>query len=312
MRRLPIGLLAILIAVGVAVLGSSGATATPPVSCGPVLPVPPAPPVAHWVDACFGPGLPPVTDVYPNSGALVGIDVNGDCLRDLNLVMNATLPLWVNRQDASDLSANFPPLGSNPPPLHTDVIDTEIVQMQLTGSGVTIRVGPLTPGLSNPLPQTLGAIHEQATNAALADSFFNVFFEASGIPLNPLAYNHQAFPVTSVIDRVPPAGVAYMHPSGCVPLFTLPLSLDPLGLTLIPNLNLVEAKHLPDGFPAGVVGGIFEEPNIAPDAAAADASGNSGLSPDGIAAIAGGLAAAAVALVAGGWYARRRWLRREG
>src|SRR3990170_3110190 len=103
MRRLPISLLAILIAVGVAVLGSSGATAAPPVSCGPG---------AHWMDTCVGtPG--PQADAYPTS-ILVGIDLDLDpnCLTDTSFP--TTGPATVNRQNASDNSANFPAL-PNPP-----------------------------------------------------------------------------------------------------------------------------------------------------------------------------------------------------
>jgi hypothetical protein len=53
------------------------------------------------------------------------------------------------------------------------------------------------------------------------------------------------------------------------------------------------------------VGGIVDLPYGAQEAAAVY-SGNSGLSPGGIAAIAGGMAAL-LALGTGGWYARRRW-----
>jgi hypothetical protein len=59
------------------------------------------------------------------------------------------------------------------------------------------------------------------------------------------------------------------------------------------------------------VGGIAELPPLAGSSAeeAGATAGGSGWSSGGYAALAGGLAAAAVVIGAGGWYARRRWLR---
>src|SRR3989304_7146809 len=101
MRRLPISLLAILIAVGVAVLGSSDATAAPPVNCGPG---------PHWVDSCGG-GIPPYPDVFANnSGILTGIDLDlnfdPNCDSDLNVPMNG--PVTVDRQAASGGGGDSP------------------------------------------------------------------------------------------------------------------------------------------------------------------------------------------------------------
>jgi hypothetical protein len=63
--------------------------------------------------------------------------------------------------------------------------------------------------------------------------------------------------------------------------------------------------------PPRPVGGIAELPALAgPSAGQSGAPGEeSGLSIVGYAALAGSLAAAAVAIATGGWYARRRWLR---
>ena len=63
--------------------------------------------------------------------------------------------------------------------------------------------------------------------------------------------------------------------------------------------------------PGSPVGGIAELPALAGPSAGqsgAPAEG-SGWSGSGYAALAGGLAAAAIVIAAGGWYARRRWLR---
>ena len=294
MRRLPISLLAILIAVGVAALGSSGATAAPPVNCGPG---------PHWVDSCGG-GIPPYPDVYATS-ILVGIDLDLDpnCVSDLNVPM--TGPVTVNRQNASDNSANFPAL-PDPPVVdaHIDAIDTEIVSMVLTGGGMTLRAGAATgvgPNGNLVLPSK-GLAVEQAANNTQADSFFDVFLEldlGGGLWI----YNQQPRRVTAVIGQVPPVGAAYLQTNVCVPLYTAPVGGIHVG-------NLAGAlPPTPTPVPVGV-GGIVEVPYIAQEGAAAGASGSSGLSPGGIAAIAGGLAAAVLAIGAGSWYARRRWLRR--
>jgi hypothetical protein len=63
--------------------------------------------------------------------------------------------------------------------------------------------------------------------------------------------------------------------------------------------------------PGSPVGGIAELPDLAgasPEEAGVPSDG-SGWSAGDYAALAGGLAAAAIAIAAGGWYARRRWLR---
>jgi hypothetical protein len=66
----------------------------------------------------------------------------------------------------------------------------------------------------------------------------------------------------------------------------------------------------PTSTPGGV-GGVAELPPLAGTSAeeAGASAGGSGWSSASYAALAGGLAAAAVVLSAGAWYARRRWLR---
>jgi hypothetical protein len=108
------------------------------------------------------------------------MDMDTLCLPDINLVMwPCVLPhnlLIVDRSDPRDDSQNFP--GLRPVDGHLDVIDTEIISMCLTGEGVTLRAGAgqqQGPGL---LAHSLGAIAEEAGDSTLADSFFDVFFEA--------------------------------------------------------------------------------------------------------------------------------------
>jgi protocatechuate 3,4-dioxygenase beta subunit len=69
----------------------------------------------------------------------------------------------------------------------------------------------------------------------------------------------------------------------------------------------------PESAPPPAVGGIAELPDLAAASAAGAGtpSEGSGWSPSNHAALGGGLAAALVALTAGAWYVRRRWLRRR-
>ena len=284
MRRLPISLLAMVVAVAAAVLGSSDATAAPPASCGPG---------SHWADTCVGPPPPPHPDFFPTSGALVGVDTNNDCSVDQNLVMSG--PTTVDRQDRSDDSAQFP--GTRPVDAHLDVIDTEIVSMSLTGGGFTLSAGVNAPGINPSVPATRGAVAEQPGDNTMADSFFDVFFEIQLPSGPPNLYNQLPLIVTDVIDRVPPVGATYIHPTGCIPLHADPLVFSPTGV------NLVTAQHLPDGFPP--VGGTAEV--VSGGDSPLSASDGSSAAP--YAALGGSLAAAVAMVGAAGWYARRRWLR---
>ncbi|MFQ6092289.1 MAG: hypothetical protein ACE5OR_06345, partial [bacterium] len=69
-------------------------------------------PGPHWVDQC-----PAGMDHMP-SGALVGIDLDGDCLPDRSLVLSG--PVSVRRSDPLDDSGNFP--GTRPVDGHLDVV----------------------------------------------------------------------------------------------------------------------------------------------------------------------------------------------
>ena len=294
MRRLPISLLAILIAVGVAALGSSGATAAPPANCGPG---------AHWVDACVGtPG--PQPDVYSTS-TVIGLDLDLDpnCLPDTSIPM--TGPVTVARQNATDNSANFPAL-PDPPVLdaHIDVIDTEIVSMVLTGGGMTLRAGAATGvGPNGPLLlPSKGLAVEQAADNTKADSFFDVFLEldlGGGLWI----YNQQPRRVTAVINQVPPVGAAYVQANVCLPLYTSPNVGQGIHVANLAASPVPTPTPAPTPIP---VGGIVELAAGQTDSSAA----GSGSSGGRTLAIGLAAAAAALALGAGGWYARRRLVRR--
>ncbi|GAG02210.1 unnamed protein product, partial [marine sediment metagenome] len=105
----------------------------------------------HWVDTCFE-GY----DRMPTA-ALAAVDTNGDCYPETNLILSG--PATIHRSDPMDDSVSFPAL--RPVDGHLDVIDTEIVQMYLTGGGgVTLRAGG-GGGAGGVLWPSLGAIAEQ-------------------------------------------------------------------------------------------------------------------------------------------------------
>jgi hypothetical protein len=219
--------------VGIAVL--FGLFATPPAAaqgepcsqCGPG---------PHWVDIC-GAGQ----DQIANQGAVVGIDMDLDCVEDISLVLRpCAVPndlLIIDRSDPRDDSQNFP--GLRPVDGHLDVIDTEIISMCLTGGGITLRAGAgqqQGPGILAP---SLGAIAEQPGDPTRAESFFDVFFE---VDLGGGMYVYNQTPLRievgpEGITCVPPQA-DYIKPEGCFPLYTSPIPGQ--GMLVA---NLVTADH---------------------------------------------------------------------
>jgi hypothetical protein len=166
-------------------------------------------PGPHWVDNCRA-GL----DAMP-SGAVVGIDTNLDCVRDLVMVLYGSLS--VQRTDPLDDSNNYP--GTRPVDGHRDVIDTEILSMNLTGGGATLVAGF---GLGTiPLGHSRGTTAERPTDQNLADSFFDVFFEVT-VSGNHL-YNQTPLRMRNDGILCAPPGSLYAHPDGCIPLYTSPV-----------------------------------------------------------------------------------------
>jgi hypothetical protein len=211
--KLPFALAAAVMAAG---LLAAPAQAAP--ICGPG---------AHWIDSC-GAGL----DTFWSS-ATVGIDLNFDSTSDLTLVLSG--PTTVQRSGPLDDSANFP--GLRPVDGHLDVIDTEIVALTLTGSGVTLRAG--AGFIASGLPSS-GAIAEQPGDPTIGDSFFDVFFEIdiSGMTL----HNEAALRLEAQILEVPPLDIDYVHPlPGPVPL---------LNVQGTPVAQLINAVHTPIPEPA--------------------------------------------------------------
>ena len=93
-------------------------------------------PGPHWIDGCTG-GF----DIM-ESGALVGVNFNiANCglPPEMNLVL--TGPVTVQRQTSHDIAV-FDGICPATVDGHLDVIPTEIISMNLTGSGFTLIVGP--------------------------------------------------------------------------------------------------------------------------------------------------------------------------
>ncbi len=188
-------------------------------------------PGPHWL---HNPPCPPGTDAMP-SGALIGIDTNLDCVRDQNLVMFG--PSYVQRNGATDDSLRFP--GIRPVDGHTDVVDTEMRELTLTGGGATLIAGFGRGAIS--LAATYGAVAEQPGDPSLADSFFDVFFELT-LSGGQRLYNQTPLRANSTITCFPPND-NYFHPTGiCIPLYTSPVAGQGVHVA-----NLVSANH--DTFP---------------------------------------------------------------
>src|SRR3990170_7935425 len=81
-------------------------------------------PGPHWIHAT---PCPPGVDLIPGSQALVGLDLNLDCVVDTTLRLQG--PVNISRTIPLDDSGNFP--GTRPVDGHLDVIDTEILEMSL-------------------------------------------------------------------------------------------------------------------------------------------------------------------------------------
>jgi len=160
-----------------------------------------------------------------------------DCVEEMSMVLKSCgVPLVINRFGPQDDSSNFPGLRATDG--HLDVMDTEIESMCLRAGGVTLRAGAGL-GSGNNLAASWGAIAEQAGDDTKADSFFDVFFEVD-LGGGTLVYNHTALRVevgAGGITCVPPDNTAYIHHTGCLPLYT-----DPVGGTHV--ANLVRARHI--------------------------------------------------------------------
>jgi hypothetical protein len=183
-------------------------------------------PGPHFIDTCAG-----GDDALP-SGALVGIDMDLDCMPETSLIMHG--PVKVHRGN---------PYAGPPPndPTHLNTIDTEIVSMNLSSGGVILIAGAGL-GQGAVLAASLGQMTELATNPALADSFFDVFFEVD-LGGGNYVYNQTALRVQTLITCIPPFQT-YIHVQNCVELWTSPTPGQGIHVA-----NLVAPDH--DAYPFG-------------------------------------------------------------
>ncbi len=192
--------------MGVLVLGTAPVRAADAVcaQCGPG---------DHWTDTCAaGP------DTIADQSALIGIDLDLDCITDSTLTL---------RTCGTDLVVNRgAPVGHN--------IPTEMVDLCLTGGGGITMIAGAGLGQGGVLAATTGSIDE-TTDPAIATSTFDVFFEID-LGGGNFAYNQTPLVVSADITCVPPVAT-YIHPTGCLPLFDAPT-----GGTLV--ANLVSARHI--------------------------------------------------------------------
>ncbi|MEK8018587.1 MAG: Calx-beta domain-containing protein [Candidatus Parabeggiatoa sp.] len=152
-------------------------------------------PGVGWVNGC-----PSGFDTANSSGTF---EVRGPDCRGNGLKMKLRGPTTIFRGPEKD-----------------DTIQTEMVSLELiSGDGFTVRAGDGMGNLENDGPlYSPGAIIEQDSDPALADSFFDVYFEIEtpdgfgietpdGKMLFPMLYNQEPCHMESVIDRVPPLKV---------------------------------------------------------------------------------------------------------
>lgn len=178
----------------------------------------------HWVD-----NTPGGTDVIFGTTALHGIDFDFDGVVDVQLFLTQVGPFNVQRSGPLDDSGLFP--GLRPTDGHLDVIDTEMVSLVMTGSGITMHVGAGTGNGGSLLP-SLGAIAEQPGDSTLAESFFDVFFEID-LGGGNFLYNHDPLRLETVIHEVPPLGEDYFYLGTGLELWTDPLGGDLFGQMVI-------------------------------------------------------------------------------
>jgi len=203
-----------------------------------------------------------------------------------------------------------------------NTINTAILSMELHGM---VGVYPVTikAGTEQGLPPSPGKIREQMPGTLFpADTWYDVFFEIVGDPDYGTLRNcnfgggSQSVRLNGVTMAIPATYVQYFVPS--CPLAPPPASCAVAcqvvgGLSVASGVIPLSPMRMCTGYdPSGnaiwvTVGGIAEWPGTAAGAdLSADSSAGSGFN---CTALGAALGAAAVALAAGAWFARRRWAR---
>jgi hypothetical protein len=153
---------------------------------------------ANWVGACTSSG----DDFINLTWAVVGVDTNLDNAVDSYVVLEG--PTTVHRAGA---------VGAT--------IATEIIAMNLTGGGMTLKAGTQTFQINPAVPPTIGQVAELAGDDTTADSFFDVFFEID-LGGGQKVYNQAALRLATTIKCAPPGAEYRRVSTQPVSLFTLP------------------------------------------------------------------------------------------
>jgi hypothetical protein len=189
---------------------------------------------------------PVEVDVFETTSALVGIKLPNGTL--VNAVLSGPARIEVDLASLKDVKSTGASGANN-----LEEVDTELVQMQLTGNGVTLRAGRVFA-----LPASRGQIEEAANKkigrldlpgpdapfctpptpadcvGTQANSFFDIFFEID-VPNVGKLYNKNPLRIASLIDRKPPVA-RYNH------VLTQPIELfDAQGKAT--GIFLVTAEH---------------------------------------------------------------------
>jgi len=173
--------------------------------------------------------------------------------------------------------------------------------------------------LGTPIGVALSSAGELFVTCQYPGGIFRFLFDVNGdaIPNGFTSTDHlggvAVFPGTSGPTPTPTPTPTPCPPEVCTPTPTPTATPTPTHtLTPTPTATACPPEVCtPTPTPAPAVGGIAELPALAGISAeeAGAGAGGSGWSAGSYAALVGGLAAVAIAIAGGGWYARRRWLR---
>jgi hypothetical protein len=160
-------------------------------------------PGPHWVDT-----VPTGTVSFPG---IVDLQIGG-------IYAQFEGPTTVQLSGAIDDSAFFP--GLRPVDGHLDVVDTEVTTMNMAGTNASTAGWTLLAGTNSGLShRTLGAMAESTTDSAVAQSFFDVFFEIQGTPWGTL-HNDTPLYIDGLTPQLPPPiGTVYTVENAPIALY---------------------------------------------------------------------------------------------
>ena len=150
-------------------------------------------------------------------------------------------PTTVQLSGAIDDSAFFP--GLRPVDGHLDVVDTEVTTMNMAGTGASTGWTLLAGTHSGLSHRTLGAMAESTTDSAVAQSFFDVFFEIEGTPWGTL-HNDTPLYIDGLTYQLPPIGSVYTVENAPIALYDSNENLAPVSITAGDKIIVPEPSTL--------------------------------------------------------------------